>query len=94
MNKIKIILTPPGFAPEEIRKQWIGIEIPIMGIENPKTAGNLRTGTENLGGYEVSPKEAVEALKKAGKADAVKFWTPYTNAEKFVFNKDVCEVIE
>jgi hypothetical protein len=94
MSKIRITSTPPGFAPEEIRKQWIGIEIPIMGIEDPKTAGNLRTGTENLGGYEVSPKEAVEALKKAGKHEAVKFWTPYISAPKFVFKKEVCEVIE
>lgn len=94
MSKIKIISTPPGFAPEEIRKQWVGIEIPIMGIENPKTAGNIRTGTENLGGYEVSPKEAVDALKKAGKDEAVEFWTPYTSAPKFVFKKEVCELIE
>ncbi len=94
MSKIKIISTPPGFAPEEIRKQWIGIEMPILGIEDPKTAGNIRTGVENLGGYEVSPKEAIEALKKAGKHEAAEFWAPYANAPKFVFKKDVCELIE
>ncbi len=37
MTKIKIIGVPPSFAPEEIRKQWVGVEIPLA--ENPIPEG-------------------------------------------------------
>ncbi len=59
MAKIKIIDTPPGFAPEEIRLQWLGIEIPL--VENPIPEGEeiARIGNQNKGGYQVRGKKCV-----------------------------------
>lgn len=94
MTKILIISTPPGFAPEHIREQWIDIEIPLLGIENTQKPLANRSGTENLGGYQVLPKDAIAALEKAGKHEAVKFWTPYLREENFTFKKEVCRLIE
>lgn len=94
MTKILIISTPPGFAPEHIRKQWIDIEIPLLGIENSQKPVGNRSGTENLGGYQVLPKDAIAALEKAGKHEAVEFWTPYSGAQNFTFKKEVCKLIE
>lgn len=94
MTKILIISTPPGFAPEHIRKQWVNIEIPLLGIEDPQKPLGNRSGTENLGGYQVLPKDAIDALEKAGKHEAVEFWTPYLRAQNFTFKKEVCTLIE
>jgi len=96
MKKIKFIATPPGFAPEHIREQWLGVELPILGTEDPvEGLKQIRTGIENLGGYEVATKDALQALKDAGKEEAVEFWTPLLkHAPKLVFKKEVCELIE
>ena len=94
MAKILITSTPPGFAPEHIREQWIGVEIPLLGIEDPQQPLGNRSGTENLGGYRVLPKDAVDALEKAGKHEAVEFWAPYLGAQNFTFKKEVCTLIE
>ena len=92
-RKIRIIKTPPGFAPEDIRKQWIGIEIPIIGEEDSTQPLGVRSGIENIGGYQVSPLEAIKALKEAGKTEAVAFWQRFSSAMNFTFKKEVCEVI-
>jgi hypothetical protein len=93
MAKIKIIDTPPGFAPEEIREQWLGIEIPLA--ENPIPADKVvaRIGGQNAGGYQVKGTDAVEALKDAEKFEAAEFWKPYASGN-FTFKQEVCELIE
>ncbi len=88
-EKIKIISTPPGSEPERIRKQWVGIIIPTIGIKGKHT----RTDIENLGGFIVSPMEAIKALIKEKRDEAVIFWTPYCNRQSLVFKKEVCEKI-
>lgn len=91
--KIKIFATPPGTAPEKIREQWIGVEIRLIGIENKSKPLGFRSGIENLGGYQVLPKDAVEALKKSGKIEAANFWSSYLDAKNFTFRRDVCELV-
>jgi hypothetical protein len=92
MAKIRIIHTPSGFAPERIRDQWKGIEIPLA--DNPIPAGKvaLRIGTENQDGYQVKGTEAVKALREAGKNEAADFWEDYKTGN-FTFKKEVCELI-
>ncbi len=93
MNKIKIIDTPPGFAPEEIRKQWIGVIIPLSENPIPEDKVVIRIGNQNRGGYKVRGSEAVSALKEAGKHEAAEFWQPYSGGE-FEFKKKFCKLIE
>jgi hypothetical protein len=39
---IRIVATPPGEAPEEVRREWIGLELPLAGGETG--ARLVRTG--------------------------------------------------
>lgn len=93
MAKIKIIDVPPGFAPEHIRKQWVGIEIPLTQNPIPEGKEVARIGNDNTGGYQVNGVDAVKALREADKNEAADFWEDYSSG-KFKFKKEVCEVIE
>ncbi len=92
MTKIKIIEVPPGFAPENIRKQWVGIEIPLT--ENPIPEGQeaFKIGNQNSDGYQVKGVDAVQALLDSGKKEAANFWEMYKTGN-FKFKKEVCELI-
>ncbi len=92
MPKIKIIDIPPGFAPEEIRKQWLNVEIPLA--QNPILEGKeiARIGSDNAGGYQVKGVDAVQSLRDAGKNEAANFWEKYSSGN-FKFKKEVCELI-
>lgn len=90
MKKIRIVAVPPGFAPKEIRQQWVGVEIPLSG-EDP--TGGIWVGTGNENGYVVSADDAISALRNAGKDDAADFWEGLRGTA-LRFNKQVCEPIE
>lgn len=60
----EIISTPPGFAPEEVRNQWVGITLPIRGYYDP---------SEGVG---VLAREALELLKEQS-PEAHKWWQQY-----------------
>jgi hypothetical protein len=91
--KVKIICPPPGRVPLDIRLQWVDVEIPLLGVESIHKPLGFRSGVENLGGYQVRPEHAVEALKKHNKPEAAKFWSNYLSAQNFTFKRDVCELI-
>ena len=93
MAKIKIITTPTGVAPQRIREQWIGIEIPLSENPIPKRNGVFNTGNSNGDGYRVNGTDAVKALIAVDKHEAADYWIPYQSG-KFFFKKDVCELIE
>ncbi|MCA9352734.1 hypothetical protein KC901_00960 [Patescibacteria group bacterium] len=88
--KIRIVETPPGPAPEEIRKEWKDIEM----VAEIDTGGGIRTSNASDGGYKVTTQEAIQALKNAGKNEAANFWASIPLAESLIFHKDVCIVIE
>ena len=92
--RIRIISTPPGsVAPEEIRKQWVGIEIPVLPEEEPR--GSLWTGKQNAGGHVVNIGDAIAALRTAGKDQAADFWEEVRGhiGSKLRFKKECCEVV-
>ena len=95
--RIKIKKTPPGFAPEEIREQWVGLILPCIGKEDPHTSVDplFRTGTENIGGYQVATADAIKALEDAKLFDALKFWSVRLfGAIDLTFKADICEVLD
>jgi hypothetical protein len=97
LASIRIVKTPPGFAPEEIRSQWVGVEIPLATSEelakNP-LSGSIRIGNQNTDGYVVLTENAVAALEVAGKGAAVDYWEKILVFGRYLqFKKDVCELI-
>ncbi len=97
MSSIKIIATPPGQAPEWVREEWIGVEIPIPKQPSRGIQMGVRGGkAENAGGHQVDTREAMEALRKKS-PEAADWWeqnVPLASIPSLVFSKDVCEVIE
>ncbi len=89
---IRIIAAPPGFPPQHIRDQWVGLELPLAD-QNPGPGPTLRIGTENGDGYVVETRAAIEALKAAGKEEAADFWEAVAGmlGDKLIFKKEVCE---
>lgn len=99
-ERIKIINTPPGQAPEWVRDEWVGVELPVE-EDAPGQGESVQFGIfggkpENLGGYPVRTRDAIDALReKAPKA--AQWWennvTLLNFSPRLVFRRDVCEVV-
>ena len=96
-TKILVFDTPPGDAPEDIRKAWNGLILPIAQLK--QTPGQLFIHThdsklENVGGYAVFWKPAIKALRRKNRR-AAKWWTNEisdfgTDDGFFSFSRNVC----
>ncbi len=88
--KLKIFSTPPGSAPEGIRKDWVGLEIPVPTQEevdqHPPSGRGL--GTENEGGFSVLREDAIAALIKNEKLDAASFWASLPLGRFLLFSRE------
>jgi len=106
-KRIRIIAVPPGQAPEEVRKQWIGVEIPLS-IEQDAAGFDFgvfggKPDPRNMTGYKVDIDEAICALTEKNTAEssmATKWWIDWREntlsgrmADAFTFAKEVCELI-
>ena len=96
-ERIRIIGVPPGQAPLEVRKQWVGLELPVDGTPpEPSHQMGARFGQpENLGGYRIRTEDAMLALVEKA-PDAASWWNshlPLAVTSHLVFRRDVCEVI-
>jgi hypothetical protein len=93
--RIRIIATPPGQAPLEVREEWVGLELDVLGRDDGNSTGVLGGAGENQGGYMVWGDDAVEAL--AVKSPAAAHWweqnAPWVLQTRLVFKQDVCEEI-
>jgi hypothetical protein len=94
LKSIKIIETPPGFASEEIRKQWVGVTIPLLPDVETEAARRMFKPSESSGGHIVDGHEAVEALVSAGRHDAASFWARPHPPRYLQFAQNVCEVVD
>lgn len=86
---IRIISTPPGEAPEQVRAAWIGLALPLLvpGAHVTETVGVLSIPTTRFGlffarlfgrvrrerGYFVDANQAVELLATHA-PDAARWW--------------------
>jgi hypothetical protein len=97
---LRILGTPPGEAPEEIRRAWVGIELPLRhGETEPSrlpTLGVLsEQGPEMTTGYAVDGRAAVAALASRS-PEAAAWWrenAPHVVASgyRLFFPPEVCE---
>ncbi|QQR78051.1 MAG: hypothetical protein IPJ68_03080 [Candidatus Moraniibacteriota bacterium] len=93
-KKLRITAVPPGPAPLAIRKQWVGIDIPI---DEAAVEHELRTDPawaySKVDGYYVMALDAIQALTEAERFAAAFFWDgmPVT---MYRFNKNCGEIIE
>lgn len=79
-TRIKIIRVPAGEAPEEIRADWLGVEM----ISDHRGDGyGIKSRTFSGNGYAVVLKEAISALRKAGKDEAADWWTSFYKSEDY-----------
>lgn len=96
---IRITSTPPGQAPEWVRKEWVGVEIPVKTQQVGLAMGALggEPEAENLAGYHVNAVQAVSILAQKS-PDAAEWW--WSNVfdvllpESLLFARRVCELIE
>ncbi len=94
MISVQIVGVPPGFAPEEIREQWVGI---ILGaLSDYEISMRIRYGIDNanVGGYVVPKLAAVTRLKLMGRTEATAFWMGFPFGRYIQFRKDVCLVVK
>jgi hypothetical protein len=97
VGHVRITALPPGEAPEDIRRAWIGLELPIVNgpAEGPVFGVVSHHAARCGAGYAVNGAEAVRRL--AAKApDAAAWWrtnAPHvlTGGYQLVFPADVCE---
>jgi hypothetical protein len=95
-----IVRTPPGEAPEEIRRAWVGIELPLRRGETEPSAFQTvgvvsHQGAEMSTGYAVRGRAAVDALASLS-PEAAAWWrenAPHVVARgyRLWFPSDVCQ---
>ena len=88
----KIIATPPGQAPEWVRKEWVGVELPMSESGPGHQHGVLGGQPENIGGYKTNGLTAVNLLN-AKSPKAAEWWhknAPHVLSAELVFKKEVC----
>ena len=88
---IRITSTPEGTAPEHIRKQWIGVEIPLASDED--IAVDPPRGGRPEEGYLVLRDTAIEVLENAGLFDAAHYWRSLPLGRYLLFAERCCEEI-
>ncbi len=101
MGVIRIIKTPDGEMPIEVRDKWVGVEIPCLcRSDNDESevglqSGQLKSGFRDV--YVVKQKDAVAALAKKCPA-AAEFWKkrgfPRNDDSFFSFGVDEAEEVK
>lgn len=100
--KVRIISTPQGEAPFDVRKAWIGLE--LEGRPYDKSEGGYPVGILSLekvsrdykSDFICDSKYAVARLKTAGKDYAYAWWVSNFNFSlmpRFMFDRECFEVI-
>ena len=75
MGRIRIVETPYGDAPEDIRRQWVGVEMPCIWFEpNAESAGTFSGEYKSAeDAFRVFQKHAIDALEQVN-PDAARWW--------------------
>jgi len=89
--RIKITAAPPSnVAPEDVRKAWIGLEMPAT-VASVDDVG--WDSGPNAGGYIVQGVDALNALLDGDRVPAAHYWSNPMLPKAFRFGKEFCEVV-
>lgn len=94
MDSIRIIAVPPGEAPESVRKEWVGLVIPLPPQETEGfQMGVLGGAAKNVGGYQVLTHDAFDLLY--AKSPEAYYWFAEHAffGNLLVFAQEVCELL-
>ena len=98
--RIKIIRIPEGEAPEEIRKEWVGCELPVYGYPKEEQTKEILSGTLRLKkGFLVPVPSALNILRKKSQV-AAKWFEDHVSPPLdsidycFLFNEEECKIID
>lgn len=103
---IRIIAIPSGEAPEDIRRAWVGIVLPVADVtkQELRARGLVSMGVlggppdpANVVGYNVKTQNAIAALRIAGKENAVAWWEENVFPDMMpylIFGTQFCEECE
>ena len=101
MASFRIISIPQGGAPEEIRKEWIGIVLPLKKLLSPDEGSyeyNLKVRRQQPRSFVTVPvRTALEKLTKKSRVAAEWFYVnlPYLWLDRdFCFGVDEVEIFE
>jgi hypothetical protein len=102
MPKVKIIDVPPGGAPDAIRKQWVGLELPLEKVSEPGILASVTGGKPNprsVDDWSVNTQAAIQALRDADQEEAAEWWETWYletggRGKTLVFARDCCELID
>lgn len=91
---------PLGGAPEHIKKEWLGVTLPVRSSKLGAKALDAclyfdaltLTVIENTEPVAIEGVEAIDALEEAKKIEAVEFWLPYRLAP-FVFRANEGDLV-
>jgi hypothetical protein len=96
---VRIVKTPAGEAPEEVREQWVGLILPCPEGEEPTHSighGVMSGAVSERLGYTVPAVIAIDILAMKDPR-AANWWvscTPYyTATAEFTFRAEECEVV-
>lgn len=99
MRRIRITSVPSGQAPEWVREQWLGLELPVKDVQLSRgVQGGVLGGPpepENVNGYPVDTMRAVAILATKSQK-AAQWWADNLNprTSALVFGKQFCELLE
>lgn len=89
---IKITSTPPGGAPEEVRKAWVGLTLKVD-QRNESQLADVLTGRKvnRKGGWAVKWEDAMLVLAVRN-IEAAEWWAENVVPMDLIFTDDCCEV--
>jgi hypothetical protein len=94
MDSIRIIATPTGQAPEEVRKEWVGMVIPLPPQETGGiTLGVLGGPAQNQNGYQVLSRDALDLLLAKSQTAHRWFLLNAFFGSRLLFAHEVCELL-
>jgi hypothetical protein len=100
--KVKITAVPPGGAPTEIRKAWVGLELPLIEEDlEPGVFRSVNGGKPNprsFGGFPVKTEDAIKVLREAEQEEAAEWWEKWfletgRTGKTLVFARDCGELV-
>jgi hypothetical protein len=96
-KEVRIVAVSPGPAPEEVRKAWVGLVVPLGPGETGPRPAPTATGEEKVG-YVVDSARALQILA-AHAPEAALWWKRnapayYQPGRSILFPPEVCQEVE